>query len=156
MSESKKLEKEGGIMKKKIRLLLIAAILFVPAVVFGQGSGSIESPSPTRVGGAERDESNFVVTRAATGTIVGLKDGILTIRTKKDKELTIALTNKTKYRQGKETLEVDELKESLFKEGQQVKITYQPLDNPKTSIDKIAVEVRFVEDNSPKEKPKIS
>lgn len=142
-------------MKNVIRIFLFAAILFVPAIAFAQGSGSIEpSPRPSSNEGI-RDESNFVVTRSASGTIIGLKEGVLTIKTGKNKEVQIALHNKTKFKLGKKTLDIEELSDDLFKEGQAVKITYAPLADKKSPIDKVALEVRFIEAKESREKPKL-
>ena len=141
-------------MKNIIKLFVFAAVLFVPVIVFGQGSGSYE-PSPGAPATVEslRNSSNFAVTRAASGTIVGLKEGILTIKIQKDKEVRVAILKDTKFKLGKKTLNPDELSDNLFKEGQAVKITYMPFEDQR--VDKAALEIRFVEDKQTKEKPKL-
>lgn len=142
-------------MKNVIKLFLFAAILFIPAAVFAQGSGSSYPPQrpPSNVGFPD-NEDNFVVTRSTSGTIVGLKEGILTIKTDKNKEIQIALVKETKYKVGKKTLNSDELSDDLFKEGKSVKITYKPFADRKSRFDKVAVEIRFDKDKE-KKKPEI-
>ena len=140
-------------MKNVIKLFLFAAILFIPAAVFAQGSGS-SYPPPQPSGAVFGDDENFVVTRSTSGTIVGLKEGILTIKTDKDKEIQIALVKETKYKVGKKTLNSDELSDDLFKEGKSVKITYKPFADRKSRFDKVAVEIRFDKDKE-KKKPEI-
>lgn len=143
-------------MKNVIKLFLFAAILFVPAAVFAQGSGS--SYPPPQPGGSAGavfgEEDNFAITRSTSGTIVGLKEGILTIKTDKDKEVQIALAKETKFKVGKKSLNSDELSDDLFKEGKSVKITYKPFADRKAKFDKVAVEVRFEKDKE-KRKPTI-
>lgn len=141
-------------MKNVMKLFLFAAILFVPAAVFAQGSGSIEPPRPPSNVGFPEDDNNFVVTRSTSGTIVGLKEGILTIKTDKDKEVQIALAKETKFKLGKKSLNSDELSDELFKEGKSVKITYKPFADRKARFDKVAVEIRFEQDKE-KKKPSI-
>lgn len=142
-------------MKNVIRLFLFAAVLLVPAIAFAQGSGSTE-PSP-RPSGNEgiREESNFAVTRSTSGGVVGIKNGILTVKTDKNKEISVALVKETKFKIGKKTVNVNELDEKFFKEGRKVKITYQPYLGKKTDFDKIALVVTFEDDKTPKEKPKL-
>ena len=142
-------------MKNIIRLFLFAAVLFIPAIAFAQGSGTYEpSPRPIANEGI-REESNFAVTRSTAGGIVGIKDGILTVKTNKDKEVSVILVKETKFKIGKKTVDVNELDENFFKEGRKVKITYQPYLGKKTKVDKIALVVTFEADKTPKEKPKI-
>ena len=133
-------------MKNVVKSLLFAAfVLLVPAVASAQGSGSSE-PSPRPPSGEGiREESNFVVTRSASGTIVGLNEGILTIKLEKNKEVRVGLAKETKYKLGKKTLDPAELDENLFKEGQTVKIIYVPFADKKSRIDKVALEIRFTE-----------
>ncbi len=142
-------------MKNVIRLFLFAAVLLVPAIAFAQGSGSTE-PSP-RPSGNEgiREESNFAVTRSTSGGFVGIKNGILTVKTDKNKEISVALVKETKFKIGKKTVDVNELDEKFFKEGRKVKITYQPYPGKKTDFDKNALVVTFEDDKTPKEKPKL-
>ena len=142
-------------MKNVIKLFLFAAVLLVPAIAFAQGSGSTE-PSP-RPSGNEgiREESNFAVTRSTSGGVVGIKNGILTVKTDKNKEISVALVKETKFKIGKKTVNGDELDEKFFKEGRKVKITYQPYLGKKTDFDKIALVVTFEDDKTPKEKPKL-
>ena len=142
-------------MKNVIKLFLFAAVLLVPAIAFAQGSGSTE-PSP-RPSGNEgiREESNFAVTRSTSGGVVGIKNGILTVKTDKNKEISVALVKETKFKIGKKTVNVNELDEKFFKEGRKVKITYQPYLGKKTDFDKIALVVTFEDDKTPKEKPKL-
>lgn len=142
-------------MKNTIKLLLFAAVLLIPAVVFAQGSGTIDSQPRPSVNDGVRNDDNFVVTRSTKGEIVGIKDGILTIKIKDDKEIRIALTKETKFKLGKNSLDADELDANLFKEGRKVKITYQPIENNRTKIDKIAILVNFEADEKDKQKPKI-
>lgn len=143
-------------MKNVIKIILFAAVvLFVPATAFAQGSGSIEPSPRTPPNEGIHDESNFVVTRSATGTIVGLKEGILIIKTEKNKEVRVGLLSGTKYKLGKKKLDASELTEDLFKEGRAVKITYVPFVDKQSRIDKAAVEVRFIEAKESKEKPKL-
>lgn len=141
-------------IKNMLRLLMFAAILIVPAAVFGQGSGSSERPSDPRPPATSgiRDDNNFEITRSVSGTIVGVEEGILTIKTEKDKEVRVALFKGTKYKLGKKKLDADELSEELFKEGKSVKITYKPFQDNKNRFDKVALEVRF-DDDGKKEKP---
>ena len=141
-------------MKNVNQIFLFIITLFVPVVVFAQGSGSVEPPPRPPLNEGIRDESNFVVTRSASGRIVGLNEGILVIKTQKDKEVRVAIVKQTKFRLGKKNLKADELSEDLFKEGQLVKITYLPFEDKKKRVDKVALEIRFVEEKS-KEKPKL-
>jgi len=141
-------------MKNVIRIFLFAVVLFVPAIVLAQGSGSAEPPRPL-INEGIRDESNFVITRSTSGKIVGLKESILVIKTEKDKEVRVALVKETKFKLGKKTLNSSELSEDLFKEGQAVKILYVPYADKQARFDKAAVEVRFVEDKKSKDKPKL-
>jgi len=143
-------------MKNVIKLFLFAAVLLVPAIAFAQGSGSTE-PSPRPPSGNEgiREESNFAVTRSTSGGVVGIKNGILTVKTDKNKEISVALVKETKFKIGKKTINVNELEDKYFKEGQKVKITYQPYLGKKTDFDKIALVVTFEDDKTPKEKPKL-
>lgn len=143
-------------MKKALRLFLIAGILFIPAIVYGQGSGSSGGSGGSSGGGYEREERNFAVTRSSTGKIVGLKKGVLTFVTKKDDEIRVVLTNKTKFKRGKETLKADELEESLFAEGQEIKVTYLASSDEKNLAEKVATEIRFVIPKEPKQKPTIT
>jgi hypothetical protein len=144
-------------MKNTLKFLVLLAILAIPAIAFAQGSGSVEppsSPSPSFPSTESRgSETNFAVTRTVAGSIVGLKEGILTVKNNKGKETRVALVERTKFKQGKNTLDRKELDLNLFKEGQQVKIIYLPIENK--DIDKVALEIRFVEDKSEKEKPKL-
>ncbi len=143
-------------MKNVMKLFLFAAILFVPAAVFAQGSGSsYPPPQPSGSAGAVfGEEDNFSVTRSTSGTIVGLKQGVLTIKTDKDKEVQIALVKETKFKVGKKNLNVDELSDDLFKAGKPVKITYKPFAGRNAKFDKVAVEIRFEKDKE-KKKPEI-
>ena len=150
-----KLKGEFLKMKNVIKIFVFAAVLFVPAIVLAQGSGSSEPPSRPPINEGIRDESDFVVTRSTAGTIVGLKEGILTIKTDKDKEVRVALVKQTKFKLGKKTLDSKELNEDLFKQGQAVKIVYVAFADKQSRVDKAAVEVRFVEDKKSKEKPKL-
>ncbi len=139
-------------MKNAVKLFFFAAFLFIPAAVFAQGSGSTGGdPGPARQpsNAGIADESNLIVTRTVAGKIVGITEGILTIKTQKGKEVQIALVKRTKFKIGKKTVDSSELDVALFNEGNEVKITYLPSENSK--VDKVAVEVRFVED---KEKAK--
>ena len=145
-------------MKKSLRLILTAIVLLIPAIVYGQGSGSTGGGGGN--GGAsgtyEREDQNFAVTRSATGKIISLKKGILTLITKKDVEITVALTSKTKYKRGKETIKLDELEESLFAEGQEIKVTYLASNDERSPVEKVATEIRFVVPKEPKQKPTIT
>jgi hypothetical protein len=145
-------------MKKLLRLVLTVTILLIPAIVFGQGSGSSGGGGTGggSGGGYDREDKNFAVTRSVTGKIVGLKKGILTFTTKKDVEIRVALTSKTKFKRGKETLKADELEESLFAEGQEVKVTYLASSDDRDLAEKIATEVRFVVAKEAKQKPTIT
>ncbi len=138
-----------------MKLFVLAMVFMVPVVVSAQGSGSIEPPPRTSPNESANREDNFVVTRSETGTIVGLKEGILTIKTKKDKEISVALANSTTFRIGKNKIDSDELAEGMFEPGKQVKITYRPFSDRKSRVDKVAVEVRF-NDEKDKQKPVIS
>lgn len=133
-----------------ISVFICGMFLFIPAFVFGQGSGS-SYPSPRTENESFPIENNFVVTRSAGGKIVSLEKGILIIKDKKDKEIRVALTKETKFKIGKKTVKVDELNEKLFAEGNEIKITYVPnLKNPKEFF---AVEVRFSDKGNSREKP---
>ena len=101
-------------MKNIIGLFLFVAVLLVPAIAFAQGSGSTE-PSP-RPSGNEgiREESNFAVTRSTSGGVVGIKNGILTVKTDKNKEISVALVKETKFKIGKKIVDVNELDEKFF------------------------------------------
>jgi hypothetical protein len=144
-------------MKKSLRLLLIAVVLLIPAIVYGQGSGSSGGGGNSGSnGGYEREDRNFAVTRSTTGKIVGLKKGILTFTTKKDVEIRVALNDKTKYKRGKETLKVDELEEYLFAEGQEIKVTYFASSDERSPVEKVATEIRFVVAKGEKQKPTIT
>ncbi len=143
-------------MKNVLKSMLFTALLLVPAAVFAQGSGSAESyPSTSPRGTAEErgfGDSNFVVTRSESGTIVGLKEGVLTIKTKKNKEIRVGLIDKTKYKIGKKSIDNNELELSMFEEGREIKITYVPINDQRNRIDKVAVEVRLSDDKD-KKKP---
>ncbi len=140
-------------MKNPFKFLLFTVFLFIPAAVFAQGSGSYE-PSAPRPQTAEslRTESNFVVTRSVTGTIVSLKDGVLTIKTDKNKEIQVGILKSTQFKIGKKKVDNSELEDKLFDSGNSVKITYQPFEDKR--VDKVALEIRFAE-NKDKEKPVI-
>ena len=142
-------------MKYTIRLFLFVGVLFLPAIASAQGSGSYEpSPRPSssdKIG----DESSFEVNRTTSGSIVGIKDGILTIKTNKDQEISIAVIKETKFKVGKKAIDVNELDENMFAEGKKVKITYRPFLDKRTKIDKVALVVSFDAENGPGLKPKI-
>ncbi|MGQ0540977.1 MAG: hypothetical protein ACT4O9_03895 [Blastocatellia bacterium] len=130
--------------------LLYGMFLLIPALAYGQGSGSV-SPAPNRDGSPENNfpENNFVVTRSANGTIASLQKGVLIIKDKRNKEIRVLLTKDTKFKVGKKTVKVDELDESRFAQGNEIKVTYVP--NLKNPTEFLAIEVR-VPDSS-KEKP---
>ncbi len=136
-----------------MKMFICGMFLFIPAFVFGQGSGSSGYPQPR----AENDsstENNFVVTRSANGKVASLEKGILIIKDKKDKEIRVALTKDTKFKIGKKTVKADELDEKLFAEGNEIKVTYVPnLKNPKEFF---AVEVRFLDKGNSREKPSLT
>lgn len=139
-------------MKKTIRMCFFTAVLMVPAPIFAQGSGSsAPEPRPSLSEGI-RDDSNFVIPSSTTGTIVGLNQGILTIKNQKGKELRVALGSKTVFKIGKKKIDRSELEETLFAEGRPIKITYLPFIDKQNRADKLAVEVRFAEEKD-KQKP---
>lgn len=136
---------------KIMRILICGMFLLIPALVFGQGSGSSGYPQPS--GGSDNlsTENNFVITRSASGKVASLEKGILIIKDKKDKEIRVILTKDTKFKIGKKTVKIDELDEKLFAEGNDIKVTYTPnLKNPKEFY---AVEVRLPDNSKSKEKP---
>ncbi len=139
-------------MKKMIRTCFFIAVLMVPAAVFAQGSGSAAREPRPQPNESVRDDSNFVIPVSFTGTIVGLKEGILTLKNQKGKELRVALGSKTVYRIGKKKIDQAELEDKLFAEGSAVKITYLPFIDKQNRADKLAVEVRFAEEKD-KQKP---
>jgi hypothetical protein len=133
-----------------IKIFLGGMFLFIPAFVFGQGSGSSNYPQPRNESGSA-ENNNFVVTRSASGKVASLEKGILTIKDKKDREIQVILTKDTKFKIGKKTVKADEIDEKLFAEGNEIKVTYAPnLKNPKEFF---AVEVRFSDKAMSKEKP---
>jgi len=124
--------------------------LFIPAFVFGQGSGSVNYPEP-RNEGVSIENNNFIVTRNVSGKVAGLEKGILLVKDKKEKEIRVILTKDTKFKIGKKTVKADELDEKFFAEGNEIKVTYAPgLKNPKEFY---AVEVRLPDNSKSKEKP---
>ncbi len=132
-----------------VKIFICGVFLFIPAFVFGQGSGSSDNPPP-RQADSLPGENNFVITRSSSGRIVSLNKGILTIKDKKDKEIQVGLTKATKFKVGKKTVKVDELEEKLFAEGNEIKVTYAP--SAKNPNEFYAIEVRFPE-QKPKDKP---
>lgn len=132
-------------------MFLFLGILFVPGFAIAQGSGSYEPPPRTSPNDNVREETNFVVTRSTSGSIVGIKEGILTIKTSKEKVVVVAISKNTKFKLGKKTISIDELDESFFKEGRGVKITYRPIENSRAAFDKIALLITFEEEK--REKP---
>ncbi len=144
-------------MKKLLKIGLTAFVLLIPALVYGQGSGSSGGGGNGGTTGTyEREDRNFAVTRSATGKIVGLKKGILTFVTKKDVEIRVALTSKTKFKRGKETIKLDELEDGLFVEGQEIKVTYLSSSDDRDLVEKVATEIRFIVAKEPKQKPTIT
>lgn len=139
-------------MKKVIRMCFFTAVLLAPAAIFAQGSGSSQPEPRPRGNEGIRDESNFVIPTSFTGTIVGLKEGILTIKNQKGKELRVALVNKTVYKIGKKKIDASELEDKLFAEGSSIKISYLPFEDKQKRVDNVAVEVRFAEEKD-KQKP---
>lgn len=136
---------------KIMRILICGMFLLIPAVVFGQGSGSSGYPQPSGGNDNLSTENNFVITRSASGKVASLEKGILIIKDKKDKEIRVILTKDTKFKIGKKTVKVDELDEKLFAEGNDIKVTYTPsLKNPKEFY---AVEIRLPDNKKSKEKP---
>jgi hypothetical protein len=136
-------------MKNLTKLLLVAAFLLLPAMAHGQGSGSVE---PSRPAPAIEDlsrESNFLVTSSVTGTIAGISEGILTVKTKKNKEVRVLLIARTKVKVGKKTMKIDELEEGLIKEGQQIRVSYLRIEDKKAPADKVALEIKLLD--KPKE-----
>jgi hypothetical protein len=138
-------------MKNSLMKIFISGMfLFIPAFVFGQGSGSSGYPQP-RSENESSIENNFVVTRNISGKVSSLEKGVLIVKDKKDKEIRVVLTKDTKFKVGKKTVKVDELDEKLFAEGNDIKVTYAPnLKNPKEFY---AVEVRLTDSSKSKEKP---
>lgn len=130
----------------RVKYLLVAVFLFLPTAAYSQGSGSFPVPPVPQSTYEDRlgEPSNFVVTRSMSGSIVGVKEGILTLKTDKNKEFKIALIKETKYKLGKKKIDVAELEESMFSDGRPIKITYRDFKHPR--VDKVAVEVRFEED----------
>jgi hypothetical protein len=137
-------------MKNLMKIFICGMFLFIPAFIFGQGSGSSNYPQPRNEGGSA-ENNNFVVTRSISGKVASLEKGILIIKDKKDKEIQVILTKETKFKIGKKTVKADELDEKMFAEGNDIKVTYVPnLKNPKEFY---AVEVRFSDKSMSKEKP---
>lgn len=132
-------------MKDTIKSLVFFAFLLLPAVVFGQGSETVEERPRQPTNEGFRDDSNLVVSRSVSGIIVGIKEGILTIKTQKGKEVLIAIVKRTKFKVGKRIVDVNELDEALFAEGNAVKITYVPFEDKLKRVDKVALEIKFVE-----------
>lgn len=138
----------------KFRYLLVAVFLLLPAAAYSQGSGSYPAPRPPA---QEKpgDDPNFVVTRSVSGSIVGLKEGILTLKADKNKEVRIALNKDTIYKLGKKKIDRAELEDSMFSDGRPIKIIYKAFNH--TLVDKVAVEVRFEEDkDKARQKPVIT
>lgn len=134
-------------MKNTIKFLVFFAFMLLPVVVFGQGSESVgEGPRPRPAANETfSDDSNLVVSRSVSGVIVGIKEGILTIKTSKGKEVLIAIVKRTKIKVGKKSVDLNDLDESVFAEGNAVKITYVPFEDALKRIDKVALELKFAE-----------
>jgi hypothetical protein len=133
-----------------MRIFFSGMFLFIPAFVFGQGSGSAGYPQP-RGENEATIENNFVVTRSASGKVSSLEKGVLIFKDKKDKEIRVVLTKDTKFKVGKKTVKANELDEKLFAEGNEIKVTYAPsLKNPKEFY---AIEIRLTDNSKSKEKP---
>lgn len=133
-----------------MRIFICGMFLFIPAFVFGQGSGSVNYPEP-RNEGISIENNNFIVTRSVSGKVAGLEKGILLVKDKKDKEIRVILTKDTKFKVGKKNVRADELEEKLFAQGNDIKVTYAPgLKNTKEFY---AIEVRLPDNSTPKEKP---
>jgi hypothetical protein len=138
-------------MKNSVMKILISGIfLVIPAFIFGQGSGSSNYPPP-RTDTGSIENNNFIVSKSVTGKVSSLKKGILTIKDKKDREISVALTKDTKFKIGKKTISADELDEKIFAEGNEIKVTYAP--NPKNPKEFYALEVKISDKSMSKEKP---
>lgn len=127
-----------------LRMFLFSFVLLIPAAVFGQGSGS----RPPSVNPGE--ESNLVITKSASGHISAFNDGVISVKDKKGKEVQIAVTKQTKVYLGKKKIDPDEIEESMFTLGRLVKIVYRPVKFAGNTVDKVAVELRFIEEKNTK------
>ena len=113
----------------KFRFLLVAIFLLLPSAAYSQGSGSYPAPQQSPSQESRGDDPNFVVTRSVSGLIVGLKEGILTLKTDKNKEVRIALNKGTVYKLGKKKIDQAELEESMFSDGRPIKIFYKAFNH---------------------------
>lgn len=143
-------------MKNLIKPIMFVMFLLIPVSLFAQGSESVElNDRPQASPNSLSEDSNFVVSRSVSGNIVGIKEGIITIKTDKNKEIRIGLSNRTKYKVGKKFVKTDEIDPQLFADGRDVKITYVAFEDKQKRFDKIAVEVRFPDDKE-KQKPSLT
>ena len=129
---------------KFLSVLFVLATTLVSSHTFAQGSGSVAPSGPPAV----YEESTFYepeipsndafdVRRQAKGSLVSIDDNFLTIKTKRNKLITIRLTDDTSYKEGKKTTALKDLLE-----GQVLKVTYKPEESA-AIVDK-AVSVKIL------------
>ncbi len=150
-------------MKYLAKFSLFGALVILPLIALAQGSGSSSPPSgsgsssggsaETSGGGAVRqtaneilrDESIFIVTRAVSGELVDVKDGILTVKTKKDKHVKLFFNDRTRIKIGPKTLKLNEIEDGQINIGQRLRITYMPIDDFRAPTDKLAFEIKLLD-----------
>lgn len=147
-------------MKHSRIVKLLAAFLILPVGVFAQGSGSTPpSGSPPSGGSTESssgttrnsskgivsDESNFVVTRLISGELTNISDGILTLRTKKGKDVKVFFNHITKVKIAGQTIKLSEIVDGQINIGQSIRITYLPIDDFRAPADKLAFEIKVLD-----------
>jgi ribosomal protein L21E len=118
---------------KRMRLAALLFFFAVPALTWGQGSGSHPEPSRPTADPSGAGSAPFEVSRSVTGKIleIQLESHVLVVEDKDSKRVAFKLDGKTEFKADKKT-ELDgrkSLKLEDFESGQMVKVTFRPSDN---------------------------
>lgn len=110
--------------------------------------GSVESSggSPrSSSNGIVSDDSNFVVTRLISGDLANISDGILTLRTKKGKDVKVFFNHVTRIKIAGKTIKLSEIEDGQINIGQRIRISYLPIDDFRAPADKLAFEIKVLD-----------
>lgn len=106
-------------MKISIKHLLFFAFLLLPAMAYGQGSGST---APAETASTSSRISNFAVTRSLNGTVLSSGKSSVVLKTSNGKRVSFRLTRQTKLSRG------------CLKQGSRVRVTYTTKDRRATRV----------------------
>lgn len=110
---------------KNVTILSLLLIFLHAGNSFAQGSGSSSAyGSRPRLNDSSPTQNPFEITSVAKGNIVRVDGQYITLKTKRNRLITVRLSPATSYKKQKEEIVFQELVE-----GQFVKVTYRPKES---------------------------